>query len=64
MLIKFDTNTVAMRTRTNSIPSLGIAERATAMKLKSKNGRTNVNNALRHVLIVRKNLIVSVDKSA
>jgi pyridoxal biosynthesis lyase PdxS len=64
MLIKFDANTVAIRTKTNNIPSLGIAERATAIKLKSRNGRTNVSNALRHVLIVRKNLIVSTDKLA
>jgi hypothetical protein len=62
MLIKFDTNTVAIRTRTNNIPSLGIAERATAMKLKRRKGRINVNSSFKHVLIVRKNLIVSLER--
>jgi hypothetical protein len=62
ILIKFDANTAANRHNTKAIPSFGMADRATDKKANNRNGNTNISKSFRSTLIVRKNLIASVDK--
>jgi hypothetical protein len=62
MFTKLDINTAPNSESTNSIPSFGMVDSATAKKLKSKNGNTNISRSFRHVLIVRNNLITSLDR--
>lgn len=61
ILQKFDNATKNINSNTKSNPFLGIAERATATKLKSRNGRINTRISLKKVLIVKKKRTVSCE---
>ncbi len=63
IFIKLEIKTVTINPKTNSIPSRGMAESATAIKLKSKKGNTKTSNSRKPALIVRKNLMVSGDNA-
>ena len=57
MFMKFEMNTTMSSPNTKNSPSRGMADRATAIKLNSRNGNIKIKISFKHTLMVRKNLI-------